>query len=193
MVYSIISKNMNVYVVLEYKEWQAAKHAPYGSQLFIEPECKSEVFNWLTDQVIHRLENIVHTTVHPVSAFMRKEDALVATQCARRKKRVLCRVRVNPCDIVPYNDHDFVHVLNSFGNNLHSFLSISEAEYHTHHDASKDMCIASYERMFDLQMPRETRWTGPCKLCCFVPHLTRAMIRRAAVYRGMKRLRKKKL
>lgn len=168
-----------VYVIFRYYEWLEFKRN--GTIPEDEPVYKHE---WVYNQVRRRTGL----------------DNALALYCFADKphhhyppKRIVCKVRIPNEHIVYFDDTMYIHVLNDMNNNKHSFNGWSEMESEQNKNASVETCLASYERMFDINGAhlREYRWIGPVEKRAFIPYLTRSMIRKVWVYRNAKRLRAK--
>jgi hypothetical protein len=98
-----------------------------------------------------------------------------STECIYRAQ-VMCEANVDETLLVYFDDHMYFHFLNNIDNNWKSYNSISEEEDNLVKSASIDDSLASYERMFDLDLKRDESWCGKVCKMAFIPCLKRNML-----------------
>lgn len=193
---------MYVYFVCSLEEWRAVRALPRTAQVLAGTHVHEE---WSDRSMFHPMlgEHIVKEVASrarlaagncsPVGVCYDKPPAWWWP-----RRRVVCKVRVDGEEaLVRYDDHLYVHLLNSLGNGFHQFLSLTEAEDAAMQGASEDECRRSYARVFMSSSPgdvrdveRDPRWCGRPQPFAFVPCLRRDMIVKASFYDGARRVRR---
>jgi hypothetical protein len=175
---------MIVYVFMCYYQWQEMKLT--GTFDILYNEQGSVMQEWLTNQMAKRIPAQIEID-KPIYTFLTKPK--VGT--LRLAKHVICKVKIDDALVVPFDENAYLHVLNCINNDYHSYCSWSEEEDIAKHTVSKDECMESYERMFNMSnICRSVRWTGKLDPYAFIPFLTCDMVKKVWVYRNNKRLGK---
>jgi hypothetical protein len=170
-----------LYMCLSYDDWQEFKKT--GKFKCMSEFEKPEVLGWYKTQVEKRLGTTIE---HPHYCFYDKSKIFYPA------KRAVIKIRIDTNLVVPFNDHEYVHVLDCLYNNIHIFNSLSQKEYNESKTASVQECFESYERMFDLSLDRDYKWCGVPDLRAFIPYLKRDMVRKVWIFKYNKRLRRRK-
>lgn len=178
-----------IYVVLSYQEWLEFKRTETIPE---DTFYNFETREWIREQVHNRVKNACGTVpekyknIDPIYCHVTKP---IPSKTFPRK-HVVCKVRVhNARDIVHFDDNMYVSVLNCFqGNGRYYYSSYNEQEdieKNDIHKASKEKCLESYERMFDMDISKRSQsCVGPIEKRAFIPYLTKDMIRKVWIYSG---------
>lgn len=164
------TENVDVYVFFSNNMWNNIKKLQLDA-IIIYDELYNyhEGYEWIKDQVSKRA-NIPINECYPYFASLSIHENI------NHENTIICKVSIDKNKLVYIDDNMYVFFLNSISNNFYLFNSINENEDIEKKNASKDECFKSYERMFQLDLPRDISWVGNISLFVFLPYLTKSML-----------------
>lgn len=157
---------MYVYVILSMDQLENIFLLPNDQDVVIEPE-----WNWSKPMTAYM--TTVFGTSCPISAFYEKPVKWMTAQDS-----IICKVWIDDPkeQLVWYDDVLYVIMLNTLGNGIYEYLATSEEEEVRMRNASREECVSSFGRVFDIDVVRDAAWLGEMQPRAFIRCLKRDMI-----------------
>ena len=147
-------------------------------------EWEKPMDNWMMLQMRKRLHPSVfsgnETSNFPHFLFTRRED--ICDDYVDMSSNVVFEIELPPENVVFFDDNDYVTVVNDMCSNTqngthYAFLAASKEEAEQMQNASQDEIVASWEKMFDIDRPKDTEYCGEISLRAMTPYISVDMIK----------------
>lgn len=159
------------------------------SNRFLSYKCEDYDFydepmdNWMMQQMKKRLPDSAFDKNNPEAngahfMFLNRADIYSPYSDGM----VLLEVEVLKEHLIYFGDNDYVMVVNNICNGWKlDFLASSQSEADEMKNASEDVIVDSWERMFDITRDREIEYAGELELRAMTPCITTDMVKSVTI------------